>query len=112
MRLVHQIFVLLARCASFDVVSDPFVHVRPPVRPLYCLDCLVSSWVSGGGGVMIVAHDFPSCLVRRRDYDLVSFEPLGLSGVVVGEGVINVVGRFPFFHFSLLLVLRSSYFRH
>jgi hypothetical protein len=52
-----EIFVLLAFCASFHVLCDPFVHVGPP--EVLADDCYggVSSLVSSGFQVMESVED-------------------------------------------------------
>jgi hypothetical protein len=56
---VRQVFVLLAGSASSDIVFDPSIHAWPPVLSFCGLYGLISSWVSGGGCVVVVVHDSP-----------------------------------------------------
>jgi hypothetical protein len=45
--------VLLAGCASFDVVGDPLFHPYPIVELLDFPDGFVSSWVPGGWMIVV-----------------------------------------------------------
>jgi hypothetical protein len=49
--------ILLADCASFDIVGDPLFHAYPVMGLLNFSDRLVSPWVSGCWVVMIQDHE-------------------------------------------------------
>ena len=55
--LVCKVFVLLAGCASFDIVGYPLIHVRPPIPFLGLADGFISSWVASCGVVVHQGHD-------------------------------------------------------
>ena len=54
-----QDLVLLAGCASFYIIGDPFLHLGPPVFFLRPPDGLVTAWVSRCGMVMHEGHNAP-----------------------------------------------------
>ena len=54
-----QDFVLLACCASFYVVCNPFLHFGPPVFFLCFLESFVVAWVSSRWVVMHEGYDAP-----------------------------------------------------
>ena len=108
MCVVHQVFVLLAGGASFDVVFYPLVHVQPPIFLFRGLGSFVSSWVSSGGVVVIALHDFSPQFYFRGNYHPMVFEPSGL--VVVCRMDIEVVCVLPLFHSLSVGLLCVGYF--
>ena len=52
-------FVLLAGCASFHIVRDPFLHLGPPIFLLCFPEGFILSWMSCCGVVMHEHHDPP-----------------------------------------------------
>jgi hypothetical protein len=53
-----QVFVLLASCAAFDILSDPCSCAGPEVFLVDLPDCLVSSGVSTKWSVVPGVHKF------------------------------------------------------
>ena len=56
---VSDDFVLLARCASLNVLCNPRSHVWPPVVPLGLGDGFVTSRVSSYEPFVYYSHDLP-----------------------------------------------------
>ena len=61
--------VLLTGCASFNVLGDPGIHCRPPEGSCDREDGIVTSWVSGSGGIVEGSqYLFLQCFVRWDCY--------------------------------------------
>ena len=54
---MHDIFVLLAGGASFDIISDPCLHVWPLIDFLCLSDCFIASEVPSCHMIMSLEHD-------------------------------------------------------
>jgi hypothetical protein len=53
---VSEIFVLLTRCAAFDVFRDPGSGTRPKVFSIDASDCFIVSGVSVDGSFVPDVH--------------------------------------------------------
>jgi hypothetical protein len=53
---VSEIFVLLTRCAAFDVFRDPGSGTRPKVFSIDASDCFIVSRVSVDGSFVPDVH--------------------------------------------------------
>ena len=55
---MSEIFVLLTRCAAFDVFRDPGSGAGPKVFSIDASDCFIASGVSVDGSFMPDVHQF------------------------------------------------------
>jgi hypothetical protein len=99
-----QVLVLLAGCATFDILSDPRSRARPEVFFVYLSDGFVSSGVSTEWSIVPGVHEFTFQPLIWRNDETVCFNispEWGVWGVYSfnGEGVL------PFFHESVMSVL-------
>jgi hypothetical protein len=102
--VMGQVFVLLAGCTAFDILSDPRSCAGPEVFPVYLPDCFVSSGVSTKWSIVPGVHEFTFQPLVWRNDETVCFNILPEWSVWViysfdGEGA------FPFFHESAMGVL-------
>jgi hypothetical protein len=56
--VVHQVFILLACGASFDIFCDPCPGAGPEVLLVHMSDCFISPGVAIEGTVVPGMHDF------------------------------------------------------
>ena len=68
--LMHKILVLLACCASLNVVRYPLVHIRPPVAFFGFADGLVPARVARGRVIVHKGHNAPFYFGDGRYVDL------------------------------------------
>jgi hypothetical protein len=64
---MREVFVLLAGCASFDILLDPGSLQGPEVIVLDLPYCFVTAWVSCAPVVMIFPEDSSFKSMIRRD---------------------------------------------
>jgi hypothetical protein len=94
---VCQVLVLLACCASFDVLRDPCSGTRPEVLSIDASDHFISSGVTIDGAFMPYIYEFTfQPLIQWYD-ESVSFDvsPEQFIRVVYA---LNWVDTCPFFH--------------
>ena len=65
----------LAVCASLDVFSDLFPHIRPPVVSFYKVYRAIDPWVAVDREVMVVSNQSTSLYVCAGDYSPAIFIP-------------------------------------
>jgi hypothetical protein len=103
---VHQIFVLLTCCTSFDVFYDPAPGARPEVFSVDASNCFISSGVTIDGAFMPYVHQFTFQSLIQRYNELSTFD-------VPSEWFVQIVYTFnwidscPFFHQSAVVVLNG-----
>lgn len=62
--------VLLAYCASFYIIGDPFFHFQPPIPFLCFSKCFISTWVSCCRVIMHQGHDSSLHFQNRGHHNL------------------------------------------
>src|SRR5260370_28773871 len=73
-RSMCQVFVLLARCTTGDIVGDPGLHSLPDQLVLGLSDGLIPSRVSCSGVIVDQSHQVPFLRFGGRRYGYLSNE--------------------------------------
>jgi len=105
---VREVFVLLAGCASLDILIDPGLLQGPEVIVLDFSYCFITTWVSCTPVVVIFPEDPPFKSVVWWDNESSFLVPPCCPPWFFIS--FNGEGLFPLFHSQLMLYLCFHYF--